>query len=256
MKTEIENKASKDEFVAVWRQQRLKSIGLFSIFIVGGVIGFFMIGAIGRGEQTNPNPVSRLMNFAAMGAVVFAFGLGVWKVLSNAVKLMLGPPKAAETPEESLRNFNSASLVAAGSLDQSKVQADAIAYLHEDAIARIGGWSGLERHWVSANTQVVEYLKSVCKSPLTQSRFEIRDVKKLGSGNGSNRFQVTLAFSAISGVDNPGFSRATTLGPWLYVAEHEMLNTDGRWYLAAAEWPGVPQQPISPQENTAKSEQK
>jgi hypothetical protein len=251
MKTETESRTSKDEFVAVWRQQRLKAIGVFSIFIVGGIIGFFVVGAIGRGEQSNP--VSRLMNLVAMGAVVFALGLGVWKVLSNAAKLMLGPPKAATTPEESLKKFYSASLVAAGSLDQSKVQADALAYLHPDAVARIGGWSGFEQHWVSANTQVVEYLRTICKSPLTQSRFEIRDVRKLASGNGSNRFQVTLAFTVISGVDNPGFSRATTLGPWLYTAEHEMLNDDGRWYLAAAEWAGVPQQPAQPSEVQSKT---
>ena len=241
-----------DEVRRVWRRQRLKSMGIFSLFMVGGVVGLVVLSYVNFDSSPRRTFASgdelflyrlisaptSLMDLLSQCVVVLCFCIGFFKFFVHFGKLISGPPKASRNPEKSIRQFFNAALVAAGTIDRSSVAVEALCYLTPEAAAAAGGWDGFRKYWTDKNKEIVEALLK--KQGFEQSNSTVASVRKLGSAIDSNRYSVTIHFAGKSGDGTMG-RPVRTYGPWPYLVECSVTERDGRYYMASSEWNGRPE---------------
>lgn len=248
----VERSAFTDELRGIWRKQRLKSMGIFSLFMIGGIVGLIVLSYIGSGSSSRSTFSSAqeaflhrligapqgIMDLLARGAVAICFFIGLYQFLVNFGKLLAGPPKANKNPEQTIRQFFDACLVAAGSLDRSAVGVEALACLTPEAVAAAGGWDGFNKYWTAKNKEIVDTLLK--KQPFEQSRVSVASVQEVAGADGEQRYAITVEFRGKSGDGTVG-RPVLNFGPWAYRQECCVTERNGRWYLTSGEWNGSPE---------------
>ena len=158
--------------------------------------------------------------------------------LVTVIKLGVKPSQGGRSPIQALNKFYSSVLISRGTI-YSKVQAEAMFFLHQNAVTAIGGWTGFEKYWTGVNNQIFGQLTSLCKNAPTGTSFEVRSIKPVTTSPDNKRFLVTISFQTKYDKQNiVGVYDTFTEGPWTYTAENDMVMENGRWYLASAEWNG------------------
>jgi predicted RNA-binding Zn-ribbon protein involved in translation (DUF1610 family) len=230
------NPLQTDEIAEVRGKQLRRSLLLSSLIgaATGTLTALAFIWKITHPQQTS------LLFWGFIGSGGAASGGAFVVALVSVIKLVKGPPRGARSPVKALRKFYSYSLISKGTIF-AKVQAEAMFFLHPDAIASIGGWRGFNDYWTEVNNQIVESLRSVCENRLTGTRVEVLGVKPSATSENSRRFMVSIAFqTTYDQQDILGVYNTHTEGPWIFSAENEVVMKDSRWYLACAEWTGQP----------------
>ena len=233
-------------YTKTWIGQRLQRIGIGVGFVIFAVFALFVEKSctdtfahhkthdLGDAVITAPHT---LMGFLAVGAVIIAFLIGMGMTIAQIGKLLVGPPKAGRTAEKTVRQFYSNALVHAGTINSS-VNLASFVYLLDRAKHELGEWIGFRDYWKGINAKIVELLHVRSQHPVTKTRFEVKSVSILNGTEDRASYVVGIAFSVISGMDNPPFESSKTFGPYLYAANGDTVRIGKRWYLCSGKWNG------------------
>jgi hypothetical protein len=223
-----------DEIVEVRRKQlrhRLSQASMMGAG-VGAIVGLCIAWLACHPTQWGIGAIAII----GIGTSVFATAL--LTVVTIAIKLGAKPSRGGGSPIQALTKFYSNVLVSRGTI-YSKVQAEAMFFLHPSVVTSIRGWKGFETYWTGVNDQIYRQLASICRNSPTGTSVGAISVKPVANSTDSNRFLVTISFRTKYDKQNlMGTYDTYTEGPWSYSAENEVVMEDGRWYLASVEWTG------------------
>jgi hypothetical protein len=226
--------AEMDEIVEVRRKQLRRRLSQSSMIGagVGAIVALCIAWLAYHPTQWGIGAI------AIIGIGTSVFATAFLTVLATAIKLGAKSSRGGRSPSQALSKFYSNVLVSRGTI-YSKVQAEAMLFLHPTAVTSIGGWKGFETYWTGVNEQIYRQLASICKNSPTGASVGVISVKPAANSTDNKRFLVTMPFRTKYDKQNlMGVYDTFTEGPWNYTAENEVVMEDGRWYLASAEWTG------------------
>jgi len=229
----------------IWKSQKLKQLGLWTMFVIGSIVGLIVVTMFCTDKPSESIQATTwsdafvrraisapkdMMNLLLYGALALAFMTGFSNGIRTIVRIILGPPKAGKTAEKSVELFFGSVLIAAGSMNMGKVRADGLYMLAPEAIKQIGGWTGCRSYWDGVNQVIIDRLSQLSTS-FSQTRFStpVSTVNILSED--TCRINCVINFRTIR---DQG-SNQVSLGSWEFLTDCPLRKIDGRWYLTSAQ---------------------